>query len=91
MRLASEQDKALIWIALKGGKARAHWNHGKFNALAKAGLTEVIRKGDFYHTHRLTRAGIEEVLNLPDELQCHWFPLPADIAKAKQTVRELKR
>jgi len=49
MRHASEQDQTLVWIALKGGKARAHWRHGKFNELDKKGLTEVVNKKKSRH------------------------------------------
>ncbi len=90
MRSASEEDRTLIWIALKGGKARAHWNHGVFNTLDQKGLTEVVSKGKIYHTHKLTTAGIEAILNMPDNLQADFFPLPQDIAKAKQVVGKLK-
>jgi hypothetical protein len=74
MRTASEEHQTLIWIALKGGKARAHWRHGKFNALDKAGLTEVVSKGEIFHTHKLTVAGIEAILALPDDLEADFFP-----------------
>jgi hypothetical protein len=90
MNLASEEHQTLIHIALKGGKARAHWRHGKFNALDKAGLTEVVSKGEIYTTHKLTPAGIEAVLNMPDDLEVDLFPLPIDIARAKRIVGELK-
>lgn len=90
MRTASERDRTLIWIALKGGKARAHWRHGKFNALDRAGLTEVVSKGEIYHTHKLTAAGIEAILAMPDDLEADMYPLPQDIAEAKAIVRGLK-
>ena len=90
MRIASEFDRTLLWIALKGGKARAHYNHGKFNELDQMGLTEVVSKGAIYHTHKLTPAGIEAVLNMPDDLQADFYPLPHDIAKAKAIVGKLK-
>ena len=90
MRTASEEHSTLIWIALRGGKARAHWRHGKYNALDRAGLTEVVSKGEIYHTHKLTAAGIEAVLNMSDDLGADFFPLPSDIAKAKAMVRGLK-
>ena len=90
MKIASEADSTLIWIALKGGKARAHWRHGKFNELDRKGFAEVISKGEIYHTHKLTQAGIDAILNMPDDLQCDFFPLPQDIAKAKQVVGKLK-
>lgn len=90
MRFASEEHRTLIWIALKGGKARAHYNHGKFNELDRKGLTEVVSKGEIYYTHKLTPAGIEAILNMPDDLQADMFPLPQDIAKAKQVAGKLK-
>ena len=90
MKIASDEHRTLIWIALKGGKARAHYNHGKFNALDRAGLTEVVSEGKVYHTHRLTSAGKTAVLNLPDDLQADFFPLPQDIAKAKAIVSQMK-
>ena len=91
MRHASERDSTLIWIALKGGKTRAHHNHGKFNALDRVRLTEVVSKGEIYHTHKLTQAGIKAILNMPDDLQADMFPLPQDIAKAKEIVRGLNQ
>jgi hypothetical protein len=90
MTLTSEETGALVWIALKNGKARAHWRHGKFNALDQKGLTEVIRKGEIFHTHKLTQAGILAVLALPDDLGADFYPLPRDIAKAKMIVAQLK-
>jgi len=90
MRSASEHDRTLIWIALKGGKARAHWNHGAFNRLDEMGLSETVSRGKVYHTHKLTRAGIEAILSLPDDLQADLYPLPSDIAKAKEIIRGLK-
>lgn len=90
MSLASEEHQVLIHIALRGGKARAHWNHGKYNALDQKGFTEVVSKGEIYHTHKLTPAGIEAILNMPDNLQVDFFPLPQDIARAKEVVGKLK-
>ena len=90
MTLTSESDRTLIWIALKGGKARAHWRHGKFNELDRAGLTEVVSAGEIYHTHKLTQAGIAAILNMPDDLQADIFPLPQDIAKAKRIAEDLR-
>lgn len=90
MRTASEQDRTLIWIALKGGKARAHWNHGAFKRLDEAGLSETIKRGQIYHTHKLTLAGIQAILALPDDLEADLYPLPSDIAEAKEIVRGLK-
>lgn len=90
VRIASERNIALIRIALRGGKAWAHWNNGAFNRLDEQGLSETIKRGEVNNTHKLTQAGIEAVLALPDDLECDWFPLPQDIAEAKAIVRGLK-
>ena len=48
MRSASEEDRTLIHIVLRGGKARAHWNHGKYNVLDRAGLTGKYQHRQLY-------------------------------------------
>lgn len=90
MRIASEEHQTLIHIALKGGKARAHWNNGAFNRLSRMGLSEIVNEGKVYRTHKLTPAGIDLILSMSDDLNVNIYPLPEDIAKAKKIVRGLK-
>lgn len=91
MQLSADEINALVWIALQGGKARAHWNHGKFKTLARNGFTEIIREGKVYTTYKLTRAGVEALLSIPDDYNAPggFYPLPRDIVKAKSIVRGL--
>lgn len=90
MKLTSEEQQTLIHIALSGGKTRANSNHGKYNVLDQKGLTEVVSKGEAFSIHELTPVGIQAILNMPDDLQVDFFPLPTDIAKAKRIVESLK-
>jgi hypothetical protein len=87
--LTDDEINALVTVALAGGQRRAVWNYKRYNALAHKGLTEIIHMGKVYYTHRLTRAGIEAVLALPDDYRRSFYPLPADIAKAKAIARTL--
>jgi uncharacterized protein YbgA (DUF1722 family) len=81
----------LVTIALAGGECAIERDYAKYNPLEQRVLTEVIHHGSAYNTHKLTRAGIKAVLDLPNNYRQGSYPLPRDIVKAKSIVRELFR
>lgn len=87
--LSTDEINALVTVALAFGQRRAVSNFKRYNSLAAKGLTKVTHKGKVYYTHRLTRAGIEAVLALPDDYSHGFYPLPQDIKKAKAIARKL--
>ena len=81
----------LVTIALAGGQYRAMTNYETFRSIEQKGLTTIVNRVDVYNAHKLTPAGIQAVLALPDDYKPKsWFyPIAGDIQKAKAIVREL--
>ena len=81
----------LVTIALAGGQYRAMSNYETFRSIEHKGLTTIVNRVDVYNAHKLTPAGIQAVLALPDDYKpkSGFYPIAGDIQKAKAIVREL--
>lgn len=85
MELTTDEINALVWIALQGGERAIERDYEKYDVLTRRGLTEIIHQGNAYTTHKLTRAGIEAVLELPNDYRQGSYPLPRDIVRLYDT------
>jgi hypothetical protein len=81
----------LVTIALADGQYRAMSNYETFRSIEHKGLTTVVNRVDVYNAHKLTPAGIQAVLDLPDDYKpkSGFYPIASDIQKAKAIVRGL--
>jgi len=89
--LDQNEISVLVTIALAGGQYRAMSNYETFRSIAHKGLTTIVNRIDVYNVHKLTSAGIQAVLALPDDYKpkSGFYPRASDIQKAKAIVREL--
>ena len=81
----------LVTIALAGGQYRAMSNYETFRSIEHKGLTTIVNRVDVYNAHKLTPAGIQAVLDLPDDYKpkTGFYPIAIDVQKAKAIVRGL--
>ena len=91
MTLDQYEISILVTVALAGGQYRAMWNYETFRSIEHKGLTTIVNRVDVYNAHKLTPAGIQAVLDLPDDYKpkSGFYPRAGDVQKAKAIVREL--
>lgn len=88
--LDNQQRFTLIEVAIADKcKRRAHWNNKRFKTLAGLGLLAMVSQGKVMNTYQLTEAGAALVLSAPEDYRRNFFPVPADMVKAKANAQQL--